>query len=64
MEDTVGGMKVIAFVVSVVLFVASFLMFGYAFALAEPFNLILFFAGIVAVSLSLVIPFHLLERLD
>lgn len=57
-------MKVFAFVVSLVIFVASFLAFGYAFAVEAPFHYVLFGLGLVGVCVSLIIPFHLLERLD
>lgn len=58
-------MKLFAFLVALVLFVGSFVLFGYAFSFGESFAAFaMFFAGIVAVSLSLVIPFHVLERLD
>jgi hypothetical protein len=57
-------MKVFAFVVSLVIFVASFLAFGYAFAVVAPFNYLLFALGLVGVAASLMIPFHLLERFD
>lgn len=57
-------MKVIPFIVSLVLFVGSFLMFAYAFAVDDAFRALLFGGGIVAVSLSLAIPFHLLERIE
>ncbi len=57
-------MKMFAFLVAMALFVGSFLLFGYAFAVGDGVNIALFSAGILAVSLSLVIPFHLLERFD
>ncbi len=58
------GMKVIAFVVSIVIFLGSFLLFGYAFAVGPGWNYLLFALGLGAISLSLAIPFHLLEKLD
>jgi hypothetical protein len=57
-------MKLFAFLVSLGLFVGSFVLFGYAFALGEPLNIGLFLAGILAVSVSLGIPIHLLEKFD
>lgn len=57
-------MKLFAFLVSAVLFVGSFLMFGYGVAIGEAAGAWLFAGGIIAVSASLMIPFHLLETLD
>jgi cytochrome b subunit of formate dehydrogenase len=57
-------MKVFAFLVSFVLFVGGILMFGYAFAAGPEWHTLVFSGGIAAISLSLIIPFHLLERLD
>jgi hypothetical protein len=57
-------MKVFAFVVSLGLFLGGLALFGFAFDLAEGWNMAAFFGGIAAISVSLVIPFHLLERFD
>ena len=57
-------MKVFTFLVCLALFLGSFLLMGYAFAVPEPYGAIMFFGGILAVFASLAIPFHLLERLD
>lgn len=57
-------MKVVAFLVSFVIFVGSFALFGYAFAVPMGWNYVLFALGIVAITVSLMIPFHLLERFD
>ncbi len=57
-------MKLFAFLVSVVLFVGSFLMFGYGVAIGEAGGAWLFAGGIIAASVSLMIPFHLLENFD
>ena len=57
-------MKVFAFLVSFVLFVGGILLFGFAFAFAPEWHTLAFAGGIAAISLSLMIPFHLLERLD
>lgn len=54
-------MKVIIFVIALALFVGGMLLMGYAFTLTEGMA-IMFFGGIVAVSLSLAIPFHLLGK--
>lgn len=61
---TLGSMKVLAFVISMGVFVGSFLLFGYAFAVGPGWNYLLFSLGLVAISVSLAIPFHLLKKLD
>ncbi len=57
-------MKVIVFLVALAFFVGSFLLFGYAFEVQEAWAGAMFFAGILAVCVSVAIPFHLLERTD
>jgi hypothetical protein len=57
-------MKVIVFLVALAFFVGSFLLFGYAFSVPEEWAGATFFGGILAVCVSLAIPFHLLERTD
>ncbi|WP_309712793.1 hypothetical protein [Pseudolysinimonas sp.] len=57
-------MKVFAFLVSLTLFLGGFALFGYAFTFGPEWHTITFVGGIAAISLSLIIPFHLLERLD
>jgi hypothetical protein len=57
-------MKIFAFLVCLGLFVGSFVLFGYAFAVDEGWNILLFSAGLLAVAASLMIPFHLLEKFD
>ncbi len=57
-------MKVFVFLVCLALFVGSFLLFGYAFSVPVEWAGLMFFSGIVSVSLSLAIPFHLLQRAD
>jgi hypothetical protein len=57
-------MKVFIFLVCLVLFVGSFLLFGYAFSVPEQWAGLMFFSGIAAVSVSLAIPFHLLQHTD
>jgi hypothetical protein len=53
--------KLFAFVIAMVLFVGGMLLMGFAFRLTEGMA-IMFFGGIIAVSLSLAIPFHLLGK--
>jgi hypothetical protein len=55
-----GGMNVIAFLVSIILFVGSFLLFGYAFEVTSPYDLLLFGGGLLAILLSVLIPFQFL----
>ena len=57
-------MNIFAFAVSIFLFVSSFLLFAYAYAVPEEFAALVFFTGIMSASLSLAIPFHLLTRRD
>lgn len=57
-------MKVFAFLVSLAVFLGGLLLFGYAFAVGPDWQVLTFAAGIAAISVSLMIPFHLLERLD
>jgi hypothetical protein len=57
-------MKVFVFLVAFAFFVGSLLLFGYAFAVPVVWAPWLFFSGIIAVVISLAIPFHLLSRTD
>lgn len=57
-------MKVIVFLIALAFFVGAFFLFGYSFEMPEAWRGPLFFSGILAVAVSLAIPFHLLERTD
>lgn len=58
-------MKIFAFLVALAFFAGSFVLFGYAFAFADtPLQYVLFGGGLLAVAISLAIPFHLLEKFD
>ncbi|CAN5553470.1 hypothetical protein BH09ACT4_BH09ACT4_19500 [soil metagenome] len=57
-------MKVFAFLVAFACFVAGLLLFGYAFDAAPGWDTALFSAGLLGVAVSLMIPFHLLEKFD
>jgi hypothetical protein len=57
-------MKVFVFLVAFAFFVGALLLFGYAFAVQEAWAGLVFFSGILAVCVSLAIPFHLLSRTD
>lgn len=59
-----SGMKAFAFLVSLVLFLGGLLMFGYAFALGDDWATVVFCGGIAAICVSLMIPFHFLQRAD
>lgn len=56
-------MKVIALIAALVFFIGGLYLFALAFQ-AVGFEAIVFFAGIIAVSISLAIPFHVLNRVD
>jgi hypothetical protein len=56
--------NVILFVFCSILFVGSFLLFGFAFEFPAPIDQIMFVGGILGVSASFAIPFHLLTRTD
>ena len=57
-------MNIIAVAVSIFLFVSSFVLFSYAYAVPEEFAALVFFTGIMSASLALAIPFHLMGRRD
>lgn len=57
-------MKIFAFLVCLGLFVGAFALFGYSFAVGAGWDMVLFFGGLIAVAMSLMIPFHLLEKFD
>ncbi|WP_183086142.1 hypothetical protein [Mycetocola tolaasinivorans] len=49
------------FVIALVLFLGGIYLFGLAFQV-EDFHALVFFSGILAISLSIAIPFHMLRR--
>jgi len=53
--------KVFSFVIALAFFVGGMLLMGYAFNLTQGMAF-MFFGGIVAVSISLAIPFHFLGK--
>jgi hypothetical protein len=55
--------NIIVFVVSLALFVAGFVVMGYAFS-ATGNEALVFSAGLVCTSLGLAIPVHVLKRID
>lgn len=57
-------MNILAYVVFAILFFGAWLLFGYAFTVVYPFNLGMFLGGILLASASLMIPFHVLGKLD
>jgi len=56
-------MNGIAFTASILLFVGGILLFGFAFQ-AIGYEGIVFFLGIVAIVIAILIPFHVLQRTD
>jgi hypothetical protein len=56
-------MKIIAFLVAFVLFVGGLVIMGYGADSANGSGF-LFFAGILAIALSIALPAHLLKRAD
>jgi len=60
-------MKIVAFVIALIVFVGSLLLFGYSFQVGDENGLAggaMFLGGILGVSLAYAIPAHLLPRLD
>jgi len=60
-------MKVVVFVISLLIFVGSLVLMGYAFQVGEQSGvaaMAMFLGGILGVSLSYAVPFHLLEKFD
>jgi hypothetical protein len=57
-------MKIVAFLVGLILFVGSFLLFGYAFSVPVAVAPWMFFSGIVAICAALALPFHWLGKTD
>ncbi|MBC7725255.1 MAG: hypothetical protein H7146_10985 [Burkholderiaceae bacterium] len=56
-------MNIVAFVVGSVLFVGGIVLFGYAWD-GSHFSMVMFGAGVLTVSASIAIPFHILKRID
>jgi len=56
-------MNVIAFVVSLALFVGGLFLMGYAFS-TEGFELVMFLGGILVTSAGVALPIHVLKRID
>lgn len=56
-------MNVVAFVVGIVLFVGGIVLFAYSWD-GTVFMPVFFIIGILAISASIAIPFHLLKRID
>ena len=55
--------NIVAFIISFVLFVGGMVMMGYSFE-PFPYQLELFSAGIAAVTLAVIVPVHILKRID
>jgi hypothetical protein len=56
-------MNTVSFVIGAVLFVGGIVLFGYAWD-GTVFHPAVFVGGLVAISASIAIPFHLLKRVD
>lgn len=53
-------MNILAVIISIALFVSSFLLFAYAFAVPEEFAAVTFFIGIMSATLAVAIPFNIM----
>ena len=56
-------MNILAAIVAIILFLGGMLLFGYA-ELFPGYEIFVFAGGIVAVSLAVAIPVHILKRVD
>ena len=56
-------MNVIAFLISLALFVGGIVILGYSFSVVG-YELPVFFGGILVTSLGVAIPIHILKRID
>ena len=56
-------MNVVAFAISLALFIGGLFLMGYAFS-TTGYELPMFFGGILVTSLGVFIPIHVLKRLD
>lgn len=57
-------MNAIGFVVSFVVFVAGLYLMGIAFDVTENLGLVTFGAGLLAVTVGVFIPVHIMKRID
>jgi len=56
-------MNIVAFVISFIVFAGGLFLMGYSFE-TPGYELVMFLGGILAVSLSVAIPAHVLKRTD
>ena len=56
-------MNIVAFVIGTVLFVGGIVLFGYSWD-GTTFSPLMFTAGLLTISASIAVPFHLLKRVD
>ena len=56
-------MNIVAFVIGTVLFVGGIVLLGYAWD-GTNFSPLMFTAGLLTISASIAVPFHLLKRVD
>lgn len=57
-------MNVIAFIVSIVLFLLGMFLMGSAFAVPEAVRLLVFLGGILITTIGIMIPIHVMKRLN
>ena len=57
-------MNIVAFVVSFILFVAGLLLMGYSFGPDVAGPGFMFIGGILAISLAIAIPVHVMKRIE
>lgn len=58
------GMKLFAFLVAFLSFAGGLALFGYSFAFPPEWQAIGFAGGIIAISIAIAIPAHLLPKLN
>ena len=56
-------MNVVAFLIAIALFIGGLFLMGYSFYV-EGLEILMFLGGILAVSLSIALPVHILKRID
>jgi hypothetical protein len=56
-------MNIVAFVISFIVFVGGLFLMGYSFEI-PGYELVAFLGGILAVSLAVAVPAHILKRTD
>ncbi len=57
-------MNVIAFIVSIALFLLGMFLMGFAFEVAEGARIFVFLGGILVTTIGIMIPIHVMKRLN